>query len=677
VDHLPSAAVRPWRAVRHLLGSYLPHGRQLPQRDWAARHRVIMAVLIAHAVGVAAYGISQADPVGALNSMPIAVAAALAGPGWLPRRLRTAVATLGVMTTSAVLVHLSGGLIEMHFHFFVMLAVVTFYQDWLAFLLAFAFVVSEHAVLGVVAPHLVYSHQSAWHHPVRWAAIHGLFVAGAGVAGLANWRLTERAQAAQRATAERLAHEASHDPLTGALNRREFDRRLAAALSAPGQTARRATPAHAARRGGPAHAAGRSASYATGERGALCFLDLDRFKIVNDSCGHAGGDLLLRQITDLARGLLRAGDDLARIGGDEFAVLLHGVDRNGAAEFAERARRAIADFRFRFGGQVFTVGVSIGVVVLDSGHAHDLGASALRAADAACYTAKDRGRNRVHISAPDDTEIDRHQGQVRWAERVMSAAQTDAFTLFYQPIVPIAPDTDHTVGELLIRLRLDDGTLVAPGAFMPAAERYNLLGTIDRWVVGAAFAALGRRYAFDRPAEPAEMFSINLSGASIGDDTFLHFVRESLTRHRVPPAVVCFEVTETVAITDLDTAVRFITELRALGCRFALDDFGTGLSSFTYLKRLPVDLVKIDGNFVRDLVTDPVDRAMVESVNRIAHEMGLRTVAEFVESDETLRCLRRIGIDYVQGFATGYPEPFDGWLDRNPVAVPVPAALAG
>jgi diguanylate cyclase (GGDEF)-like protein len=659
VEQLATVAVRRSRAAGSFLGALLPHGRQLPQRDWSARHRVIIAVLVAHAVGVAAYAFGHSDPVGALvNAALIAFAAVLAGPAWLPRRLRTAIATLGVMTTSAVLVHLSGGLIEMHFHFFVMLAVITFYQDWLAFLLAVAFVVIEHAVLGVIAPELVYSHQGAWHHPVRWAGIHALFVAAAAAAALANWRLTERAQAAQQAIAERLAYEASHDSLTGALNRREFDRRLASTLT------------------GPAAGASRAAALAPDERGALCFLDLDRFKIVNDSCGHAAGDQLLRQVTELIRGLLRTGDDLARIGGDEFAVLMHGTGVDGATAFAERVRQAIADFRFVDGGRVFTVGVSIGVVLLTASHADDLGAGALRAADAACYAAKDKGRNRVHVFVADDTEVDRRQGEVRWAERVTAALHTDAFTLFYQPIAAISPGGHPTVGELLIRLHAEDGTLVTPATFLPAAERYNLLGGLDRWVIGAAFAALGRRYAAGGSAAAGELFSINLSGASIGDDALLEFVREGLVTHGVPPEVICFEVTETMAITDLDMAIRFITELRALGCRFALDDFGSGLSSFAYLKRLPVDLVKIDGNFVRDLVTDPVDRAMVESVNRIAHEMGLRTVAEFVESDQTLRCLNRIGVDYAQGYAIGRPEPFEDWLRRNPVPARAVAVAA-
>jgi diguanylate cyclase (GGDEF)-like protein len=658
VKQQPIGAASRCRALGALLSAVLPHGRQLPERDWAARHRVIIAVLVAHAVGVGAYAAGHPDPLRVLaDAALITLSVVLAGPGWLPRRLRTAIATLGVMTTSAVLVHLSGGLIEMHFHFFVMLAVITFYQDWLAFLLAVAFVLIEHAVLGVIAPELVYSHQGAWNHPVQWAGIHGLFVTAAAAAALTNWRLTERAQAAQQATAERLAYEASHDSLTGALNRREFDRRLASTLTRPTADA------------------GRAAALATDGRGALCFLDLDRFKIVNDSCGHASGDLLLRQVTDLIRGLMRAGDDLARIGGDEFAVLLHGTDRDGATAFAERARRAVADFRFVDGGRVFTVGVSIGVVLLTAAHAEDLGAGALRAADAACYAAKDRGRNRVHVFEADDGEVEIRQGQVRWAEQVMSAIRTDAFTLYYQPIAAISPGGQPTVGELLIRLRAEDGTLVTPAVFLPAAERYNLLGHIDRWVVGAALAALGRRYAAGGSAGADEVFSINLSGASIGDEALLQFVRDGLVAHGVPPEVICFEVTETMAITDLDMAIRFINELRALGCRFALDDFGSGLSSFTYLKRLPVDYVKIDGNFVRDLVTDPVDRAMVESVNRIAHEMGLQTVAEFVESDQTLRCLDRIGVDYAQGYAIGRPEPFEDWLRRNPVpARAVPAA---
>jgi diguanylate cyclase (GGDEF)-like protein len=617
-----------WHSVGAVLARQLPQGRQLPEADWRARHRVIIIILFAHAAAIFAYGLATATgPAGAfLPAAPVALAALVASSPSLARRVRSALATFGAMMSSAMLVLLSGGLIETHFHFFVMLSVITIYQDWLTFLLAAGFVVVEHAVVGVIAPHTVYDHEQAWQHPVRYALIHALFISGAGAAAIANWRLTENAQAAARRVTDRLAYEAGHDALTGTLNRREFDRRLGAVL-APG-----------------------------GSSGALCFLDLDRFKIVNDSCGHAAGDMLLVQVTELIRAQLAAPDQLARVGGDEFAVLLAGRDLAYAAAFADRVRTAIADYRFADGGRIFGIGVSIGVVPL----AGAVGpAEALRAADAACYTAKDKGRNRVHVIGPDDGELARQQGEVRWAERLMSAIRDNTLILYYQPIEPAGDAARGDIeryGELLLRMRADGGELIGPAAFLPAAERYNLVGAVDRWVVAAVFGALaGRRWA-------NELFSINISGGSIGDETFLPYVRARLAEHAISPSTICFEITETVAITDLAAATRFITELRALGCRFALDDFGSGLSSFTYLKQLPVDIVKIDGSFVQGITSDAVDRTMVEAVNRISHEMGLYTVAEHVETEAVMRSLRALGVDFVQGYAVAPPEPFDAWL---------------
>jgi len=628
------------------LGSVLPGGQLLPEGAWQARHKAILWAVWLHAVGIGGYVLWQgAGPLDAvLHAAPVGATAALAMVQRLPRRVRASLATLGCMASSAVLVHLSHGLIEMHFHFFVMLAVITFYQEWRTFLLAIAFVVVEHAVVGVIAPHAVYSHGDAWVNPVKWAVVHALFVAGASAAAITNWRLTEQAQTAERALAARLAYEANHDPLTGALNRRELDRRLDG-MSGPGQP--------------PRH--------------ALCFLDLDRFKVVNDACGHAAGDQLLRQVTDLIRGGLGRDDLLARVGGDEFVVVLADCTTDRAAEVADRLHRRVTEHRFGYDGQVFTIGVSIGVVPL-AGVDH-AGHESLLAADAACYAAKYAGRSRVHVARPDDRRLNRQQQEANWAARVMAALDNDEFVLFHQAIVPVEPGTGGRFGELLLRLPAEDGTMITPAAFLPAAERYHLLPALDRWVIGTAFAALaGCTHG------PGDMYSINLSGASFGDPMLVPFIREQLTRHRLRPSTICFEVTETVAITDLGRAAAFISELRTLGCRFALDDFGTGLSSFTYLKRLPVDFVKIDGTFVRGMPTDAVDRAMVEAVNRISHEMGLRTIAEFVEDDIILGELRAIGVDYAQGMAIDRPGPLADRLHGDgAVRVPhiEPAFAAG
>ncbi|WP_238012701.1 EAL domain-containing protein [Dactylosporangium sp. AC04546] len=626
--------------MRRLL-RMLPSGRPLPERDWRVRHGAILWIVAAHALGLFLYGLARGYPVthALADVLPLVGALAVAGPATFSRKVRAAAATLGLMASSAILVHLGHGMTEMHFHFFVMLVVITFYMDWHTFLLAAAFVLVEHAVVGVIAPQVVYNHADAWAHPVRFALIHALFVSGAAVAAIVNWRFADRAQNAEREIAERLAYEAGHDALTGVLNRREFDRRLAATLARP----------------------------IPPEGHALCFLDLDRFKIVNDSCGHAAGDALLCQVTELIAAELTDGDVFARVGGDEFVVLQTNRAVEEATAVAERIRQRVAAHRFPRNGRVFSVGLSIGVVPITTDGTG--GPDAMRAADLACYAAKNQGRNRVHVVSAGDERLDRQRDQAQWAERVMSAVHDDNLVLYYQPIVPIAAHGGSTFGELLVRMRGDDGQLIGPGAFLPAAERYNLVTSIDRWVIGAAIRRLAERYRAGAPGD--ETFSINVSGGSLGDEALLAFIRERLTRYRIPPRALCFEVTETVAIGDLGQAVAFITELRGLGCRFALDDFGSGLSGFTYLKQLPVDLVKIDGAFVRGITTDSVDRAMVESVNRISHEMGLRTVAEFVEDAAVLDELRVIGVDYAQGFGTGVPVPFDDWLVANP---PHPAA---
>ncbi|GIJ59551.1 putative bifunctional diguanylate cyclase/phosphodiesterase [Virgisporangium aurantiacum] len=636
-----SVIARSWR----WLATALPRGNRLPENDWEARHRAIVAILWLHAGGILGYAFYQVvTPLNiASATLPVAVLTGLAGVSRLPRRLRAALATLAALFSSAALVQLSGGLIETHFHFFVMVFVITFYQDWVAFLLAIAFVVVEHAIVGVVAPHAVYNHSEAWSNPVQWAIIHALFLSGAAAAAVVNWSLNERAQAAERAIAERLAYEASHDPLTGNLNRREFDRQISMLLGDP----RSQIAEH-----------------------AVCLMDLDQFKIVNDSSGHAAGDEVLRQVTGLIRGRMGANDQLARIGGDEFAVLLADRSLADAAAFAEELRTLVSEHRFAVAGRLYSIGLSAGLVALDPVNDPD-GVDALGAADAACYVAKESGRNRVHVVTVDDEQFARQQGQAHWAERLQAAIYHDDLVLYYQPIESTDPTRHERYGELLVRMRDDDGSLISPGVFLPAAERYNLVGTVDRWVVQAACAALAGRYT--PGAEPSEHFSINLSGGSLGDQSLLTFIRDQLDRNGIPPSAICFEVTETVAINDITAAIAFITELKNLGCRFALDDFGSGLSSFAYLKRLPVDIVKIDGSFVRGITTDPVDYAMVESVNRISQEMGLQTVAEFVESEDIMASLRAIGVDYGQGWAIGAPEPFEPWLARNPLVEPVAA----
>jgi diguanylate cyclase (GGDEF)-like protein len=379
-------------------------------------------------------------------------------------------------------------------------------------------------------------------------------------------------------------------------------------------------------------------------------MDLDQFKVVNDTCGHGAGDELLKQLVFQLRSGVRESDTLARLGGDEFAILLE----NCSLESAERAARALLDrvrhFRFAWLGKTFEVGMSLGLVPIDgaSGDA----ASLMSAADVACYAAKDLGRNRIHVCAPDDLEVSRRRGEMNWVSRIKQALREDSFRLFVQPIVS-ATDGRARDREVLLRLVGEQGELILPDAFIPAAERYGVMIAIDRWVAERVVATCNvwsREY-------PGCGCSINLSGASVNDDGFLQFLRALLKGRGLPARTICFEITETAAIVNLSSAAHFVHELKALGCRFALDDFGSGLSSFTYLKGLPVDYLKIAGSIVRGLVEDPVDRAMVDAINRIGHVLGLKTIAECVERQSVLEAVRRIGVDYVQGNAIAPPEP--------------------
>ncbi len=434
-----------------------------------------------------------------------------------------------------------------------------------------------------------------------------------------------------RTLARQLAHQASHDFLTGLVNRHEFERRLSRIIS----RAREEASTH-----------------------ALCYLDLDQFKVVNDTCGHVAGDELLRRLAQALQKKVRRRDTLARLGGDEFGVLLEHCPPEQATRVAHELLEAVQEFRFVWEGQPFTLGVSIGVVTI-SAESESL-ASVLRDADAACYAAKERGRNRVHRYEPDDAVLALRQGEMQWVTRITQALEEHRFRLYGQPIVPLTGrPSERSRCEVLIRLLQPDGTLVAPGAFIPAAERYNLMGQVDRWVIREVVSLYARHR--HQPWKP--IASINLSGASLGDPGMLAFVRDQLSRHDLSPDTLCFEITETAAIANLAQAAHFIRELKALGCWFALDDFGSGMSSFAYLQSLPVDALKIAGAFIRHIEHDPVEYAMVEAINRVGHVMRLRTVAEGVESLGTIATLRRIGVDYAQGFAIGEPLPLEALCD--------------
>ncbi len=419
----------------------------------------------------------------------------------------------------------------------------------------------------------------------------------------------------------RMSWAASHDPLTGLYNRAEFENRLAGLLE----------------------------HMKEGEHHALLYVDLDQFKVINDTCGHAAGDQLLRQLAVEMQGGLRPFDVLARLGGDEFGVILPHTGRGRAREVGERLLALLQGHRFRWEDRSFTTGASIGLVYIDR-PGQTVG-ELLAAADTACYAAKEEGRGRLLEYAAESVDFRRRAQEMDWVTRLNRALDEGRFRLYWQPIVPVAEAHTHPHGEVLLRLE-EDGGITAPAAFLPAAERYQLMGRIDRWVVATALAWLARQTV------PVSL-SINLSGQSLADEGFLSWVSERLDALGVDCRRVWFEITETAAIAHLARAMAFMAALKRRGCRFGLDDFGSGLSSFAYLRNLPVDFVKIDGSFVRRLAEDPVDRAMVEAVRDVARVMGIETVAEYVETEAIVTVLRELGIHYGQGFALGRPVPLD------------------
>ncbi len=381
-------------------------------------------------------------------------------------------------------------------------------------------------------------------------------------------------------------------------------------------------------------------------------MDLDQFKVVNDTCGHTAGDELLRQISAMMRTRIRTRDTFARLGGDEFGVLLEHCPRAEAIRIAHALRELVQDFRFGWQDKSFVIGVSIGLV--DISDVWENSASVLRAADSACYIAKDRGRNRVYLYKPDDQAAARRFAETRWMPRIQQALNEGRMRLYWQPIVPIGRSkSGRQLGEILVRLVDEQGRVVLPGAFLPAAERYGQMNAIDRWVIAEAFSVLKTLGAAQRPS----VLSINLSGQSLSNEDFLDFVIDRIRSSQIITASLCFEITETAAISDLRSALTFITNLKELGCRFSLDDFGSGLSSFGYLKTLPVDYLKIDGRFVKEIVNDRVDAAMVEAIQHLGHVMGLETIAEWVENADTLAMLAAINVDYAQGFHVAPPRP--------------------
>ncbi|MDD1605747.1 MAG: EAL domain-containing protein [Methylococcaceae bacterium] len=428
-----------------------------------------------------------------------------------------------------------------------------------------------------------------------------------------------------RDLSEKIAYQACHDTLTGLANRSEFDRYVKKAMELV---------------------------YADNSEHVLCYLDLDQFKVINDTCGHLAGDELLRQLGDVLKKNMRGQDFIARLGGDEFGVLMYYCSLTEAVLLCENLRDVIRDFRFSWEGKNFSLGVSIGVSAINK--ASRSAVNLLKEADSACYAAKDKGRNRIHVYSPDDEELALRHGEMQWVEKIRRGIENNSFLLYGQPIVSISQhgEEEGLHFETLIRYLDDAGRIVPPSAFLPAAERYGLAPELDRWVIRSMFEFIATTPDF---LDKLSLCSVNLSGLSFCDETMLGFIFEQFDLWKVPTHKICFEITETAAIANLSSTIKFITALRERGCLFSLDDFGSGLSSFGYLKNLPVDYLKIDGLFVKDILEDKVDLAMVKSINEVGHVMGKKTIAEFVENEAIFNLLNALGVDYAQGYGIGKP----------------------
>jgi len=433
----------------------------------------------------------------------------------------------------------------------------------------------------------------------------------------------------RRRSDELLRYQACHDDLTGLINRRTFMERLHDTLL---QVRRSRTPA------------------------SLCFMDLDRFKVVNDRCGHRAGDELLRQLASLMRQHVRESDTLARLGGDEFGLLLRDCGMEQAVRVARDLRDRIRAFRFNWRDQVFDVGVSIGIAPIAAEAAN--AAELLSAADLACYGAKDDGEGAIRCYQVEDADLTAQRGELRSLGALEHALHNDAFLLVTQPLIQLRDGAGAPLGrEVLLRMRGSDGGLVSPDAFLPVAERNGLLPTLDRWVIQSVLGRIGQWVRQHRNG--SALFFINLSGPSLQEPGLADFIRDEIGRRGVPPDLLCFEISETTAVVNLSAAIELSHRLKSLGCHFALDDFGSGLSAFRYVRRLPIDFLRIDGRLVRDMLSDPIERAMVEAIQRVGHLMGLRTIAESVETGEHLRVVRSIGIDAAQGYAIGRGAPLE------------------
>jgi diguanylate cyclase (GGDEF)-like protein/PAS domain S-box-containing protein len=740
------------------LRAQLPQGRTLPLESWRARHRAILIVALAHAVAVPAYGVALGFPVRhcLLEGSAIGLLVFVA---WIAgrqdrTRLASSAASVSLMTASALIVHLSGGVTEAHFHFFVMIVVLTLYEDWVPFLVSLGYVVLHHGIAGAVDPSLLYSHGPAQAHPWRFAGIHAGFVAAAGAAGVSTWRHNEHAReqalAAKReadqlyrsvvetlnegvalqgpdgsiraanasaarilgTTNERMVgastlkghreaiHEdgtpwpdhmqpaqvtartgrgqrdavmglrapsgdvtwisvttqplsregegwsvvtsvaditdrrraqvelqrlADRDPLTGLLNRRRLESDLSRCLAEAGRFE---------------------------DAGAVLVLDLDNFKYVNDSLGHAVGDELICAAALAIESRLREIDSAARLGGDEFAVILPRADEEEAGAVAAHLLDVVRDAVVNTVDGPRRTTASAGIAVLGPGQSTQ---EVMAQADMAMYEAKELGKDRVVVFDPGGDRQAQAKAGLSWAERIRSALAEDRLFLEAQPIVALDGSDPDKRYELLVRMRTEEGETVAPGVFLPVAERFDLMRDIDRWVLARAAGILGE---LRRAGRVDVHLSVNLSPRSLDMD-MLGLLRGALETHDGDPRRLTVEITETAAIADLDRAQAFASALSGMGIRLALDDFGAGFASFQHLTRLHFDEIKIDGEYVRNLADDATHQVLVRSLVDLARGLGKDTTAEFVADDPTMELLREYGVRWAQGFHLGRPGPLE------------------
>jgi diguanylate cyclase (GGDEF)-like protein len=610
-----------WRAEAHasragrLLQSvwhWLPQGQLLPEHIWRRRHQTIVYLMWFHVVSLTAFGLfkGQSVPHMAFESALLILPALLAGSEWASMKLRVAAASFGLITASAMLVHLSGGYIEAHFHFFVMIGVLTLYQDWLPFLVAIGYVVIHHGLGGVIAPESVYSHGEAVAHPWRWALIHGGFVLAASAAHIVAWRTNE--------------NQLLRDPLTSLPSRVLFNNHLGQALE---RLQRR-----------------------RGRYVAVLFLDLDRFKVINDSLGHTAGDKLIVAVADRLRHSLRRHETVARFGGDEFAILCEDIiDEQDAIAVGERVLRSFATpFHLAHGDTMSSASLGIALSADPDQDVEEL----IRDADAAMYRAKEAGGGRLMLF----DEVTRQRALTRLhTERALRVAlEREEFRVYFQPEVSV--ETGSIVGlEALVRWEHPDDGLVGPDTFIALAEETGLIVPIGTWVLNEA-CRLAQRWQAERADDEPLVVRVNVSARQLAHSDLIDIVAAALERTGMDPSQLCLEVTESVLVEDPESSVRTLGALKALGVKIAVDDFGTGYSSLEYLRTFPVDCVKIDRSFVRGIPHSSEDVAIVNAVIELGHALGLSVTAEGVETAEQLGNLQTTGCDTAQGFLFSRPE---------------------